>query len=393
MRRFWTLVGVLALFLFVTFGPRLRVLAQTEQPPPSTSELTLYTLYPSRIIGIGEEISMVLRLRTKTVAQVAQLTTPQLPEGWTATFKGEGHLVQSAYVEPDNEASVTLTIKPPENVAPGTYRLVVRAQGNAGIAELPLEMVIQEKVPAKLSFSVELPTLKGKPDSTFRYNATLKNEGEEDLTVNLQADAPAGFLVTFKWAAQEVTSLPIEANRSKSISIEARAYADVTAGSYPITVRAVGGDVQASLALTAEVTGQVDLVITAPDGRLSGRAYAGRETPLKIIVRNNGSAPARKVELSSSEPSGWAVEFNPKQIDEIPAGKEVEVTAKIRPFEKAVAGDYMLTLRAQPEDGSYKSAEFRITVLTSTLWGIVGVALIAVAVGVVALAVLRFGRR
>ncbi|MBC7261158.1 MAG: hypothetical protein H5T63_04010, partial [Chloroflexi bacterium] len=360
MRRFWTLVSVLAIFLFLTFGPRLRVMAQTEQPLLSTSELTLYTLYPSRIIGIGEEVSMVLRLRTKTVAQVVRLSIPQLPEGWSATLKGEGHLVQSAYVDPDNEASVTLTIKPPENAAPGTYHLVVRAQGERGIAELPLEMVIQEKVPAKLSFSVELPTLKGKPDSTFRYSATLKNEGEEDLTVNLVAEAPTGFSVTFKWAGQEVTSLPIEANRSKSISIEARAYADVAAGSYPITVRAVGGNVQASLALTAEVTGQVDLVITAPDGRLSGRAYAGRETPLKIIVRNNGSAPARKVELSSSEPSGWAVEFDPKQIDEIPAGKEVEVTAKIRPFEKAVAGDYMLTLRARPEDGSYKSAEFRI---------------------------------
>lgn len=393
MRRFWTVVSVLTLILFTTFGPRLRAIAQTDQPLLSTSELTLYTLYPSRIIGMGEEISMVLRLRTKTTAQVVHLTAQQLSEGWTATFKGEGHLVQSAYVDPDNEASVTLTIKPPENVAPGTYRLVVRAQGNAGTAELPLEITVQEKVPAKLSFTVELPTLKGKPDSTFRYNATLKNDGEEDLTVNLVADAPAGFTVTFKWAGQEVTSLPIEANRSKSISIEARAYANVTAGSYPITVRAVGGDAQASLALTAEVTGQVDLVITAPDGRLSGRAYAGQETPLKIIVRNNGSAPARTVELSSSEPSGWAVEFDPKKIDEIPAGKEVEVTAKIRPFEKAVAGDYMLTLRARPEDGSYKSAEFRITVLTSTLWGVVGVVLIAVAVGVVALAVLRFGRR
>ena len=393
MRRFWTVVGVLTMGLLLAFCPGLTAIAQTDQPLLSTPELTLYTLYPSRVLGIGEELSMVLRLRTKTTAQVVRLEMQQLPEGWTATFKGEGHLIRSAYVEPDNEASVTLTIKPPENAAPGTYRLVVRAQGELGAAELPLEVTIQEKVPAKLTFSVELPTLKGKPDSTFRYSATLKNEGEEDLTVNLLAEAPTGFSVTFKWAGQEVTSLPIEANRSKSISIEARAYADVTAGSYPITVRAVGGDVQASLALTAEVTGQVDLVITAPDGRLSGRAYAGKETPLKIIVRNTGSAPARKVELSSSEPSGWAVEFDPKQIDEIPAGKEVEVTAKIRPFEKAVAGDYMLTLRARPEDGSYKSAEFRITVLTSTLWGVVGVALIAVAVGVVALAVLRFGRR
>ncbi|MGQ9493140.1 MAG: COG1470 family protein [Anaerolineae bacterium] len=393
MQRFWTVVGVLIMILLVLLYPSVPVLAQASQPLNASSGLTLYTLYPSRILGIGEEVSLVLKLRTQTVPQIVSLETQQLPEGWTATFKGEGHLVRSAYVEPDNETSVTLTIKPPESAAPGTYRLVVRAQGEGSIAELPLEMIILEKTPPKLTLTVELPTLKGKPDSTFRYNATLKNEGEEDLTVSLQADAPTGFLVTFKWAGQEVTSLPVEANRSKSVNIEARAYADVSAGSYPIEVRAVGNNAEASLHLTAEVAGQVALAITAPDGRLSGRAYAGKETPLKIIVRNTGSAPARKVELGSSEPSGWSVEFDPAQIEEIPAGQEVEVTAKIRPFEKAVAGDYMLTLRARPEDGSYQSAEFRITVLTSTLWGVVGVALIAVAVGVVTLAVFRFGRR
>ncbi|MGQ9459004.1 MAG: COG1470 family protein, partial [Anaerolineae bacterium] len=77
----------------------------------------------------------------------------------------------------------------------------------------------------------------------------------------------------------------------------------------------------------------------------------------------------------------------------IPAGQEVEVTAKIRPAEKAVAGDYMVTVRASTEGTASESADFRITVRTSTLWGVVGVALIGIAVGVVALAVLRFGRR
>ena len=69
------------------------------------------------------------------------------------------------------------------------------------------------------------------------------------------------------------------------------------------------------------------------------------------------------------------------------------MTAKIKPAEKAVAGDYIVTMRARPAEGTNESAEFRITVATSTLWGVAGIALIAVAVGVVALAVMRFGRR
>jgi len=63
------------------------------------------------------------------------------------------------------------------------------------------------------------------------------------------------------------------------------------------------------------------------------------------------------------------------------------------PAEKAVAGDYLLTINARPVDSKQQSAEFRITVVTSTLWGVAGIALIAVAVAAVGMAVSRFGRR
>lgn len=110
-------------------------------------------------------------------------------------------------------------------------------------------------------------------------------------------------------------------------------------------------------------------------------------------MRNSGTAPAQGVELSASAPDGWTITFDPQQIPEIAAGDQVQITTMIRPAEDAVAGDYMLTIRANPADGANQSVDFRITVLTSTLWGLVGIALIAVAVGVVALAVVRFGRR
>ncbi len=392
MRRFWTIVALLSLVLLAVNAPA-PVMAKGDQPAGDDPELVIFTSYPSQVIGIDENVSITLKLRTGTTPQVVHLEMQQIPEGWTATFRGGGKIIRSVYVEPEKDASVTLKLEPPTNVVAGTYRFVVLAQGEETTAELPLELTVQEKLPPRLTFEVELPTLKGKPSSTFRYNATLKNEGDEELTVNLLASAPPGFTVTFKLTGQEVTSLPLEANESKRLTIEVRPYVDVPADAYPITVHAQGGEAEASLSLTAEVTGEPSLTVTAPDGRLSGRAYAGEETPLKVIVRNTGSAPARAVELSATEPSGWSVKFEPKQIDEIPAGEQVEVTARIRPAEKAVAGDYMVTVRARPKESTSASADFRITVLTSTLWGVVGIALIAVAVGVVAVAVLRFGRR
>jgi len=114
---------------------------------------------------------------------------------------------------------------------------------------------------------------------------------------------------------------------------------------------------------------------------------------VKIVVENTGTASLRGITLSSKAPSGWAVTFDTEAITEIPAGQQVEVTAHVQPPDKAVAGDYVLTMSAKTVDGVTKSADFRITVVTSTLWGVAGIGLIAVSVVVVGLAVVRFGRR
>lgn len=148
-----------------------------------------------------------------------------------------------------------------------------------------------------------------------------------------------------------------------------------------------------STELQAEITGQPELRLTTPDGRLSEEAQTGKETPIKVLIRNTGSAPAREIEFSSNTPNGWVVTFDPEAIDEIASGQEREVTARIKPAEKAVAGDYQLTFSAEASSGEQASQDFRITVVTSTLWGIAGIGLIAIAVGVIALAVFRFGRR
>ena len=51
------------------------------------------------------------------------------------------------------------------------------------------------------------------------------------------------------------------------------------------------------------------------------------------------------------------------------------------------------TIRANAAGGQSESANFRITVLTSTLWGAVGIGVIAISLLVVVFAVARFGRR
>ncbi|MCS6880822.1 MAG: NEW3 domain-containing protein [Oscillochloridaceae bacterium] len=354
--------------------------------------LTLVTRFPAQQVAKGEDINFPLILRAST-PQVARLSIRDLPDGWTATLRGDGRVIEAAYILPDEDTRVDLRVEPADNVAPGEYRLSVLAEGNGESATLQLQITVKEQLPPSLVFDVDLPSVRGAPDSTFRFNTTLRNEGDTDLTANLIAEAPSGWFVRFRAAGQEVTSLPVRANGSESISVEVEAPEGVELGSFPIYIKAESGDVRAEVTLTAEVVGQPQVNLTTPDGRLSGQATIGQTATYTLLVRNTGAAPARNITLSGTPPSGWTVEFQPATIAELGAGAEQEVTVSVRPADKAVAGDYVVSFSARPEEGRSSSIDYRITVLTSTLWGIVGIVLIAIAVGVVGLAVSRFGRR
>jgi len=369
-----------------TATPDTQTQAEQDQP------LTVFTTYPSRMVGFNETITVPLKLRSGT-AQTVALSLEDLPEGWNSSFRGGSTIIDAVYLDGKSDASVDLRLEPPADVEAGEYTVIVVAKGNTRV-ELPLRFTFAEKLPPRLSLTVSgLATKRGTPRGTFTFTADLKNEGGEDLVVSLSTTQPENMNVTIESGGQEVTELELAANESKSLTIKASPLLNLEGGRYPFTVQATAGDVQASLDLTAEVVGEGNLRISTPDGRLSGNATAGRESPLKLLLVNEGTAALRGIKLSSSAPSGWSVSFSPEEIAEIPAGQSQEVTLNLTPPEKAIAGDYMVTINARPLDVTQKSAEFRITVSTSTLWGVAGIGLIAVAVAVVGMAVVRFGRR
>lgn len=388
-----TLISLVVSIFFVIFFTG-SVLAQ-ESPPQNLSRLLLMTDYPAQEAAAGETVSLKLNLETGDTPQIVNLDLAGLPDEWQAVFRGQNKAVQSVFVDPNHEGSVDLRIDIPANTPSGEYTFEVVARGESQTSRLPLTFMVEEKGPAQLELNVDLPTLRGKPDGTFRFNGKLKNEGDIDLTVDLAAELPDGFTAVFKSSSQEITSLPLPAGGSETIVIEVDPlFDDLTpAGQYPILVSADGGDLHAQTQLVAEVVGESRLVFSTPDSRLSGDISAREATPLTLVLGNTGSAPAHNIDLSASQPNGWTVTFDPETVPEIMPGGQTEVTANIQPNDKALSGDYMLTFRAKPEDSASKSIEYRATVQTSTLWGVVGVALIAVAVLALGLAVARFGRR
>ncbi|AFV76690.1 NEW3 domain-containing protein [Thermus oshimai] len=358
--------------------------------------LSLGTLYPEIGVQPGESVTLTLTLKNYGLPPgPVRVGLAEVPQGWQAVLMGGGRLVRAVYLAPDGEATLTLKLQPPREVRPGTYRFLVTAEGLGQRAQLPLTLIVGQGLPKRLSLEAELPILKGPPTSSFRYRVTLKNESDQDLLVSLEYEAPQGFQVTFTpaFSGQQVTSLPIKAGESKDLDVEVSLSKDTKADTYGLTLRAQAGDAKAELALTLEVTGRPEVRFSTKEGRLSGRVTAGRENPVKLLVKNEGSAPAKNLSFSAMEPSGWEVKFEPDKIDTLDPGQEQEVTARIKPSPKAVAGDYMVTLSLSGSEGVSESLDYRATVVTSTLWGLVGVALVAVALLVLGFAVSRFGRR
>ena len=166
----------------------------------------------------------------------------------------------------------------------------------------------------------------------------------------------------------------------------------MAAGKYDVVAKVTAEDATATATLVLDITGQPKIDITGREGLLSSKAVAGKETSIPVILTNSGTAAADQIELSGSAPSGWKLTFDPKAVDRMAPNENKEVQALVTPSDKAVAGDYVTTLRASAR-GESASQTFRIAVTTSTIWGIVGFGIIGLALLVMIGSVVWFGRR
>jgi uncharacterized membrane protein len=375
--------------------------AIAADPPASGSStgiagLFLTTRYPALTVRTGETTTVDLSVRNfRLPPQLLTLAVPQIADGWKATILGGGQPIAAVEVAPDSEERLQLRLEPPAGIGHGDYRFTVQAKNAQYDDKLPITVTIGEEVPAKLKLTTNFPALRGTATTSFKYKVSATNDSGRDATINFTGDAPKNFQIGFTeaYGSQQLTSIPIEAGKSKDVEAALTIPRDTPAGDYKLVLHAKTEAASADLPVSLTIVGQPRLAISGEGGRLSGEAYAGQSSQLTVVLRNDGSEAARDVELNATTPEGWKSSFDPKQVAQVAAGATQDVKVTLTPSERAIAGDYQTTIRASAVGGLSESANFRITVLTSTLWGAVGIAIIAIALLVVVFAVARFGRR
>jgi uncharacterized membrane protein len=391
-------------FLVIPFVAALLAagpLARAADPPTATAGphikgLFLTTDYPSVSARVGETTTIKLKLQNYDLPpERVALSVDGAPQGWNALILGGSTPVRAAMPATNENVPLTLRIDVPASAPKGTQHLVIHAKAATNTVELAVDVTTGEELPAQLSLKSKLPSLNGTATTAFEFQFTVKNDSDKDLLVKLAAQAPQNFQTSFMeaYGTQELSSAPVEAGKDKDFKVKVTPPASVTAGSYPVLVRASSEGAQADAKMTMEISGQPKLKLSGENDRLSAQADAGNATPITLVVSNTGSAPANDIELSGSPPSDWKVTFQPDKIATLAPSEKKNVQALLTPSAKAIAGDYMTTFRANGKGSDSTSTDFRISVATSTLWGVVGLGFLAVALLIAVGAVARFGRR
>lgn len=390
----WLEASAMALALAFAALPAGAQNTDTQQAQLTGFWLT--TPNPELTLRAGETQAIPLALRNANLPpQRADLDVSGMPDGWTWALKGGGHEVSAAIVAPNETQQLSLEVTPPADAKQQDYNIDVKANYGTDVAELPMTIRLSDKKEAALTLQPELPALRGTPRTTFSFKVKVTNASAEDGLFNLAARVPDGFQTRFKqgYGSEEITGVPIKAGESSSITMEVVPPRDIAAGRYPIVMEAASASATASTDLSVDVTGQPQITLAGPQDRLSGDAVAGEETSFPFTLANSGSAPATQLQLSASAPTGWKVTFDPAGIDMLAPNANGQANLSITPSEKAIAGDYMVTARVSGDNGVSESQQFRVTVRTSTMWGVGGLGVIGAAVIVLGIAIARYGRR
>ncbi len=351
--------------------------------------------YPSVTLQAGTTSNIGLSLHNHgTPPERLSLSVSGVPEGWKASLLGGGRPVASAMPAANDTLSLQLRLDIPQSKDASTHTLVVHADGGQRQLSLPIDVTLADRLPPKLSIQSDLPQLTGSTKTSFDFQLKIKNDSGEDVLASLEAQAPQYYDTSFTegYGSQQVSAVPIKAGESKDVKLHVRPPAMAASGEHPIKVTVSAAGVSASTDLKLDITGQPQLDLSGRDGLMSASAQIRETSTVPLEIRNSGTAAAQDIALDGTAPSGWKLSFEPARIERIDPGKTAEVQAHITPSSQSLAGDYMVKLSARSQ-GQSAQGDLRVSVTTSSLWGVSGAILIAIALLVLIGAVARYGRR
>jgi uncharacterized membrane protein len=259
----------------------------------------------------------------------------------------------------------------------------------------------EEEVKDSITLSAEFPAQEDIATGSFTYNVKLEYKGQIDRSFDLNTTVPAGWnaYINPQYESIKIPSITMDASpyvansKTVKVNVSPPTWPIAEPGKYTIELEAVSEDIIGKIDLTAEITAKYLLNAVPVNEIYNTKAKAGSDNIFSLEVTNLGTDSIDNITFSSEKPSGWEITFQPDKIDVIEMFDPKTVDVSITPPSKAVAGDYMITLRVSGEQANADKISVRVTVETPTIWGWVGVIIIILVIIGLVVIFMRLGRR
>jgi uncharacterized membrane protein len=257
----------------------------------------------------------------------------------------------------------------------------------------------------KVAISTQYPILSGSATTTFTFQVDLQYTGAEDKKVfNLAVKGPAQYTYSIQQSIGgdiNIGAIELDPKKGYADTIKVSATPNLRntpkPGEYPLTLEVSAGTLKYTIDLKVNVTARYSIRVTTPDGLLNTNAEAGKDNYFYFTVTNLGDSAMNQVKFHYNirgVPQNWRVTFKPESLSTLEPNIEQKIEMNIKPAEKAIPGDYEINLSVDNDaQNASDSLSVRVTVLSSTIWGWLGVIIVVVVVLALVVIFIKFGRR
>lgn len=253
-----------------------------------------------------------------------------------------------------------------------------------------------------ITTGTQFPVLRAKSGESYEFEVTLTYTGgakPREFQVALTPPEPPNqwFVAALQqFGGKEIAAIVLEPNKSFPDTIKVSLFPKPgylpPPGEYTVVLKVGSGNLQTTRELKAVVTARYEMEMLSTTGRLNTEANAGEKNTFTVRLVNTGSAAVDSLTFAANKPEGWTITFEPEEVKGLEPRAIKDVNVIIQPADKTIAGDYVVTVRATGRE-VFKTMDIRVTVLTPSIWGWVGILIVVVVIAGLGVVFWKLGRR
>ena len=223
-----------------------------DQPSGITGSI-LTTRYPALTVRAGETTTIDVSVRNFNCRRSSwRSRCRRWRNGWKATILGGGQPVEAVDRRARHRRTAAAAARAAAGHRPGRLPLhSSRPRARGSDLKLPITRDDRRGAAGQAQADHQLPRAARHRDDLVQVSRSRStNDSGRDATINFSADAPKNFQVNFTeaYGSQQITSIPIEAGKTKDVEASLTIPRDTPAGDYKLALHAKTEAASADLA-------------------------------------------------------------------------------------------------------------------------------------------------